>query len=227
VRVAGKTGTAQKFDQEKGRYSQSRYTALFVGAVPADDPQVVIVVALDEPQGDAHGGGDVAAPLFAKVATAHLASLGIVTKPEPLPWIGPATQVASQAAPLAAPAPSVQTRPPAQRVDISAVTEVQPTAALTARPEPKHALVARTERHRTESVSAHSIPVLTRLGSLLLMPDLVGHSVNEVRRLAAASSLNLRVRGSGQAVEQVPAPGTILDGDSPLVTVHFRPVGEG
>jgi len=66
LRVAGKTGTAQKFDRQLGRYSQTRYSAWFMGAAPADDPQLVIVALLDEPQGSAHGCGDVAAPLFAR-----------------------------------------------------------------------------------------------------------------------------------------------------------------
>ena len=52
-------------------------------------------------------------------------------------------------------------------------------------------------------------------------------TVDWLRRLAAASSLDLRVRGTGRAVEQRPSPGTILEGENPLVTVRFQPVGEG
>ena len=84
VRVAGKTGTAQKFDSEAGTYSQDRYLAWFIGAVPAEDPRIVIVVVIDEPQGISHGGGDFAAPLFAQIAATHLSSLGIVTAPMPI-----------------------------------------------------------------------------------------------------------------------------------------------
>ena len=85
VSVAGKTGTAQKLDPATGRYSQDRFIAWFIGMVPAENPEFAIVVALDEPKGTAHGGGDVAAPLFAKVATAHLRRSGIVTAPKPEP----------------------------------------------------------------------------------------------------------------------------------------------
>ena len=58
-----------------------------VQALPIDAPagSKVVVVALDEPAGPAHGGGDVAAPLLAQVATAGLGRLGIVTAPEPIP----------------------------------------------------------------------------------------------------------------------------------------------
>lgn len=76
-RVAGKTGTAQKLD-ENGRYSQDAYIASFVGIVPADAPRLVIAVAIDEPR---HGryGGLVAAPVFQAIGTKALASLGIDT----------------------------------------------------------------------------------------------------------------------------------------------------
>ena len=84
VAVAGKTGTAQKLDRELGRYSQERYMAWFMGVVPADDPELAIVVAIDEPMGQMHSGGGVAAPIFARVAAAQLARRGIVTEPQPL-----------------------------------------------------------------------------------------------------------------------------------------------
>ena len=61
----------------------------------------------------------------------------------------------------------------------------------------------------------------------LLMPDLVGRSIGEVRRLAAAASMDLHVHGTGHAVEQAPTPGTILEGDNPFVIVRFQPGGEG
>jgi cell division protein FtsI/penicillin-binding protein 2 len=64
--VAGKTGTAQKPDGHGG-YSTGRYVASFVGFVPATRPRLVILVAVDEPQG-AIWGGVVAAPAFAEIA---------------------------------------------------------------------------------------------------------------------------------------------------------------
>ena len=64
--VAGKTGTASKPDPDGG-YSTTRYVASFVGFVPASRPRLVILVAVDEPQG-AIFGGVVAAPAFAQIA---------------------------------------------------------------------------------------------------------------------------------------------------------------
>ncbi len=80
--VAGKTGTAQKLDHTTGRYSETRFVAWFLGVVPADAPRLVLVVALDEPRRPSHTGGTAAAPLFAQVAAAQLARVGIRTEPE-------------------------------------------------------------------------------------------------------------------------------------------------
>ena len=64
-RVAGKTGTAKKIGK-KG-YSSRHYQAVFAGMVPASRPRFVMVVMVDDPQGEHYYGGRVAAPVFAKV----------------------------------------------------------------------------------------------------------------------------------------------------------------
>ncbi len=74
--VAGKTGTAQK--PEAGGYSKTKYVASFVGALPADNPQLAIIVVVDEPQ-PIHTGGRVAAPVFATIARESLRCLGVNT----------------------------------------------------------------------------------------------------------------------------------------------------
>lgn len=75
-RVAGKTGTAQKVDPETGTYSSTKFVGSFVGFVPAEDPQLAILVMIDEPQGPAWGGV-VAAPVFRKVAEQALRYLSV------------------------------------------------------------------------------------------------------------------------------------------------------
>jgi cell division protein FtsI/penicillin-binding protein 2 len=65
-RVAGKTGTAAKPDG-LGGYSTTKYVASFVGVVPATSPRLVVLVAVDEPEG-AIFGGTVAAPAFREIA---------------------------------------------------------------------------------------------------------------------------------------------------------------
>ncbi|MCC6543368.1 MAG: penicillin-binding protein 2 [Nitrospirae bacterium] len=65
--VAGKTGTAQKVDPATGRYSSNKFISSFIGFVPADSPELVILIVVDEPKG-VSWGGSVAAPVFHSVA---------------------------------------------------------------------------------------------------------------------------------------------------------------
>jgi cell division protein FtsI (penicillin-binding protein 3) len=76
-KVAGKTGTAQKVDPVTGGYSMDHSVSSFVGFVPADDPQLVILVVLDEPIGKGYGGLN-AAPVFSKIAGQALRYLKIM-----------------------------------------------------------------------------------------------------------------------------------------------------
>jgi len=63
--AAGKTGTAQKFVD--GTYDSGKYVASFIGYVPEEDPQFVLLVMVDEPQGK-HFGAEVAAPAFSEMS---------------------------------------------------------------------------------------------------------------------------------------------------------------
>jgi cell division protein FtsI (penicillin-binding protein 3) len=73
--VAGKTGTAQKADSKTKAYSADRFVSSFVGFVPAEDPDIAILVVVDEPKGIAWGGS-VAAPVFKNIAEQTLLYLG-------------------------------------------------------------------------------------------------------------------------------------------------------
>lgn len=79
-RVAGKTGTARKV--RDGRYV-NEYVASFAGFAPASDPRLVVAVMIDEPGGARYYGADVAAPVFARIATGSLRTLQIA--PDALP----------------------------------------------------------------------------------------------------------------------------------------------
>ncbi len=73
--VAGKTGTAQKPNEKTAGYSDEVISS-FVGMVPADQPRLVILVMIDEPQTE-RLGAKVAAPVFARIADFALKRLGI------------------------------------------------------------------------------------------------------------------------------------------------------
>ncbi len=75
-RVAGKTGTSRKIDRQTGRYSRTRYYSSFVGYVPSQNPKLAMIVVIDEPKGSIYGG-EVAAPVFRKIAEHALIYLNI------------------------------------------------------------------------------------------------------------------------------------------------------
>lgn len=72
--LAGKTGTAQV--AENGTYSETKYIASFIGFAPAQNPQLLAAVIVDEPQGEIYGGS-VAAPAFGRIAEYALPYLGV------------------------------------------------------------------------------------------------------------------------------------------------------
>ncbi len=82
IDVAGKTGTARKFDPASRQYAEGRYVASFIGFAPAEAPQLAAVVVVDDPRSDPEQrfGGQVAAPVFAELmerSLGHLRSAGV------------------------------------------------------------------------------------------------------------------------------------------------------
>ncbi len=75
--LAGKTGTAQKVDPDTGTYSETEFVASFVGFAPAQDPQLLVSVVVDNPKGGNYYGGTVAAPAFGEIARFALPYLRI------------------------------------------------------------------------------------------------------------------------------------------------------
>jgi cell division protein FtsI (penicillin-binding protein 3) len=72
--LAGKTGTAQKVVD--GTYSDTQFVASFVGYAPAENPELLVTVVVDDPKGNYYGA-TVAAPAFGEIATFALTYLGI------------------------------------------------------------------------------------------------------------------------------------------------------
>ena len=193
VRVGGKTGTAQKL--EGSHYANDKYVAWFIGLAPIDAPRIAIAVGIDEPRG-VHTGGAVAAPVFARVASALLTQLGIPTEP------------------LLAPPPTTRT------------ANVAPAAKPDSPPQRKsNATPVATIASPSNDELADS--VLPEAGRLLV-PDLRGLTVAEVKRVMSHAPVELEVFGQGHAVRQEPDPGTILSDGRTRVRVTFADLaGEG
>ncbi len=75
-KVAGKTGTSEKPLPDGSGYSKYNYVASFAGMVPADDPKLVVLVAVDSPRSSIYGG-DIAAPAVREIMSFALQHLEI------------------------------------------------------------------------------------------------------------------------------------------------------
>jgi cell division protein FtsI (penicillin-binding protein 3) len=212
--IAGKTGTAQKYDAAVKTYGKGMFLSSFVGFVPAGDPHLVGVVVIDEPRGPHHYGGEVAAPVFREVV-ADLRRL-----PD-----GPLDSGVSQVAirpPAPAPVlvPDLRLLPPrtAQRelddLDLASRFEGEGPRVLAQDP-PAGSAVERGARIRL-LLSAPQDSTSERL------PNLEGLSVREALRRLTLCGVATRIVGQGVVVRQEPVAGTAL----PLrtrCTLHCQP----
>jgi cell division protein FtsI (penicillin-binding protein 3) len=73
--VGGKTGTVHKVGPQG--YIDDQYVAWFAGVAPVEDPRIVTVVVINDPKGDAYGGGAIAAPVFSAVTRGALRLLNV------------------------------------------------------------------------------------------------------------------------------------------------------
>ena len=180
--AAGKTGTAQKIDPKTKAYSSTKFVGSFVGFAPVSNPQVVIIVVIDEPAGAYHGG-DVAAPVFREIAEQVLPTLGI----EP--------DIETKSAPDLI-AQQVNENPErAEKIrEEQAQSEEQRKATMPT--------VDSNGARGGEVVYANS----TR--KAILMPDLRGRSVRDVARTCQQLGLQVEARGEGKVFKQNPSAGT-------------------
>ena len=181
--AAGKTGTAQKIDPKTHTYSATKYIGSFVGFAPVNNPAVVIIVVIDEPQGSYHGG-DVAAPVFREIAEQILPDLSVTPDVE----VKSGTQLIAQTS-----------RPSPQQLKEEQLQTEAREATL-----PK--LAARSFSGQTKEVV---FAVATRRAAL--MPDLRGQSVRDAFRMCQQLGLRLEARGEGHAMRQTPEPGAEVD----------------
>ncbi len=209
VAVAGKTGTAQKLDVKLKQYSRDRYIAWFIGIVPADDPELAIVVAIDEPRGFIHTGGMIAAPLFARVAAAQLARRGIITEPQPIAPPPPPTLIATHD-----PADDL---PPA--ADENGSSDLPPRAVIAAPPARPAAKLAAGPSPSIALAQVH--PFATR--EPVMVPDFLGQTMALAQRVAESESLDISILGAieGHVVSQLPVAGTVIHGNDRRIQLRF------
>jgi cell division protein FtsI (penicillin-binding protein 3) len=225
--AGGKTGTAQKIDPRTGTYSRSQLIASFAGFAPVNNPAITVAVILDSPVGP-HEGGQVAAPVFARVTQQVLAYLNVphdveVRSPQRLllraaaqvkdeeiaegspdrfgGTLAPPAEDASTTASAASPAPETVAAPGASLRPASVIKQ-QPVETASAAPE----LPLAAPEMPAPPVTGGTVVVDVEGGAVV--PQFVGKPLRQVIELAQESGIEIDVSGSGVARAQAPPAGT-------------------
>jgi cell division protein FtsI/penicillin-binding protein 2 len=210
--AAGKTGTAQKIIG--GRYSDTAYVASFAGFVPAINPRFAIIVTIDNPKG-AHQGGQVAAPIFSRIAQSALVGYGVLPDNEKVKqgiaeletrykekssdwnWQPEATPKATTKASVATVVPTLKptVRPTVKPSATPAMVKVSAT--------PKPILKLPTPPPAKPAVTVKNVPDKPKPQPVVNSgPNVTGRGLREVASLCSQAGLKLRAIGSGVAHSQ-------------------------
>jgi len=183
--LAGKSGTARRVAANGQGYEAGSYTASFVGIFPADKPQLVILVKLDDPEG-AYYGGKIAAPVTKAVLEMAIAARDGALDARTL--TGPRVQVATTREAIAA-----------ETTVTEAVRAAEESAAAAAQPNAPYVveLGAKAEKAK-RVVTARPVPDVRGMATR--------RAVHELHRAGFRVSL---VRTEGRS-ETSPAAGTVL-----------------
>ena len=196
--AAGKTGTAQKIDPATGRYSPTQLIASFTGFAPISNPAVTILVSLDSPVG-LHEGGQVAAPVFKRIAEQVLAYLDV---PRDVP-LNPRLIQAAYKRQIAGEGATLEDFSP---TDFSGQPDAPPVASNEAVPEP--------------NPHAPEVAMEADEGGQITVPDFSGKTMREVTEMCLHLGFEPLLVGSNLAVEQRPEAGTQVRRGA-KVTVQF------
>jgi cell division protein FtsI (penicillin-binding protein 3) len=235
---AGKTGTAQKMDPATHTYSKTKYVGSFAGFAPVNDPAITVAVILDSAVG-LHQGGQVAAPVFHRVAQQVLEYLHVphdVELPRSRQMLLAARKVKEDdlaegapehpGAPLEvaaadpvnnepAPAPAIATN--GAKVVPATMTSQERVPVSTETPPPQPAAGPPPP---VAAMAGGGVVILTAEQGTEV-PSFLGKSVRAAIEAAADSGLELDAVGSGVGRGQDPLPGTRVPAGTHVV-VHFE-----
>jgi cell division protein FtsI (penicillin-binding protein 3) len=236
---AGKTGTAQKIDAS-GRYSHRQHIASFAGFAPVNDPAVTVLVVLDSPAGGypRDGGGEAAAPVFARIAQQVLAYMNVphdveLQDPKRM-WLRAHTkedEVYEAAPDYIASEQERSDTPPAPQTQAPVAPSPAPqdlrlrtvAAAGKSTPATSSTVSALLTTVQPASFKAPEQPrgtVVLDVAGGTLVPDFRGKSLRTALEEAESAGLELEVSGSGVGQDQSPAAGSRIPPGG-HVSVHF------
>lgn len=218
VRIAGKTGTSRK--HVNGKYEEGSYNASFVGFFPADKPEIVCLVMMENPRAGGYYGATASAPVFKAIADRIINNSGLIV----------GTVAAAQVPPPAG-AKEVATVliPDVAGNDAEEATALLKQSGLAAKVIGTGDDVLRQYPPAGTNVERGSIVQLmmsetegSGIAGDLNVPDLRGMSVRRAVNKLSAEHLGVSIVGSGVVTGQFPSPGTAMKSGA-KVTIICEP----
>ena len=245
--AAGKTGTAQKIDPETKAYSHTKYVGSFAGFAPINNPAIVVAVILDSAVG-LHQGGQVAAPVFQRIAQQTLEYLHVPHDVE-LPVSRQLLLAAKHAKER-----DMDEGSPDHLGDSVEIADADNTDSIQPEPSATHSKVPSAETSEnivpaslqqreqwpvaqsTSPVSSSAQPQQAPMKPIpssatvvldveqggIVVPSFIGKSVRTSIEMAEGSGLDLDAEGSGLAREQEPVAGSHVAAGSRIVVRFGR-----
>jgi len=209
-RIGGKTGTAQKVGPS-GAYIAGEHILSFVGFAPAEDPRIVLYVAVDAPQIGPRWGSLTSAPMFRKMMEDILKYLNI-----------PSDKTQKSEVPMMVEVPNLV------RLGLEEARPLLETSGLAVKLIGSGNTILNQTPKAGVRVPLHT-QILVYLGGEIsgeeaTVPDLSGKSMREAGEILGWLGLRMNFSGSGMAYSQTPAAGARVPANS-VVTVEFRSSG--
>ena len=211
-RIAGKTGTAQKVGPD-GRYISGEFILSFIGFAPAEDPQVLLYIAVDAPQVGPQWGSQVSAPMYKRMMERILKYLNIPPSSTPVNEV-----------------PAMVEVPDLVGLSLEEAGDAIETSGLIVR---FVGSAGNQILNQTPKAGA-KVPLHTQvlvylggedMGTEVIVPDLTGKSMREAGEILGWLGLRMNTSGSGIVIRQEPAPQTRVTTDR-VINVELVAPGE-
>ncbi len=204
INVSGKTGTAQKVDHENHSYYQDRFVSSFVGFLPTEQPELLCLVVIDDPQGDYYGGL-VAAPVFRRVMERLLVTL----PPQDYLFVQEDQEYEYEYPENACVVPSLVTLPKVQVASILEKLNLVPV--WTGEGE---MVISQGTPPGTKVMFGSGLELVlgeyTTHSGKVIVPDLAGMDLREAIAMLSGLGLSVKINGVGKVSSQAPEAGSSL-----------------
>ncbi|MBG9944860.1 penicillin-binding transpeptidase domain-containing protein [Brevibacillus formosus] len=229
--VAGKTGTAQKYDPNTGKIMDGRYVGSFIGFAPKDNPKLLVYVVIDDPQTDAWyamWGQMMLAPMFTSIMERSLQylqqqpDLSLVKNKQS----GKETSKKSTQAVQASSPATPKTLPKFEGMSTTAAQMRAKQDNLTVTVAGTGTKIVKQYPEAYDQVlPGEQIILVTDRVKGTKMPDFKGKSLRDVMEFSSLINLEMKSTGTGFVTQQSIPPGTVLQGTE-LLQVTLQSVSE-